>query len=137
MGYDTYVTGSLTVTPKLSERQIADLRLDEDDGDELVAQSGGEDDTVGVVDGELTVIPGKSFTLITCRYEEPFRAGGLSETFVEAFTKIVKAGHKVEGALYGAGEEFPDAWRLRVDNGKPVHETPEFLWPDGTKGWGV
>jgi len=137
MGYQTSVHGSLKVEPRLTDKEIEKFDLDGDINDRLlVGHQRGEDDTVGVVDGQITVIPGKSYTEITCAWDEPFKAYDLPEVFATTVQKILKAGHTITGALYLEGEESGDFSRLRVDDDKAVHEHPVFLWPNGDKGLG-
>jgi hypothetical protein len=141
VGYNTYVSGSLTVTPKLSDKQLEKLGLEEnsstDDHSLFVGFTMGEEDTVGVVKGEITVIPGKSYTRIECRYDSSFKAYDLPEQFVDLANALTRAGHKIEGAFYLDGEDASDFSRLRVDEkGVPHHEEPEWVWPNGDKGWG-
>lgn len=137
MGYESIVTGWLRVTPKFTEDQIADLGLgvDDTDGIELVGNNVGEDDTVGVVDGEITVIPGLSWTHIECRLEEPYKAYHIGDSIDSIVAHAKGTEREVEGALYVQGENSLDLSRYRVENGKVVHEEPTLTWPNGDEGW--
>lgn len=146
MGYESYVTGVVKIEPAISGQLIAALGLTPDDqlasgqvsANDLQAHQKGEEDTVGVVNGTIAVIPGQSYTEITCRIDERYKAYDLGE-HVDRLAQQLKrvGGYKVTGALYVDGEEFDDNGRWRIDaNGDAVHELATFLWPNGDKGWG-
>jgi hypothetical protein len=142
MGYYSHVTGSMRVEPRLSDADLKALDLD-DDSDKyttFIGRSGGEDDTVGVVNGQIAVIPGKSYTLIEIRHDDAFKAYDFEAEVADLVATVTKRGHKIEGSLYVAGEENDDRWRMRIINDqkgtRAVQEQPEWVWPNGDKGWG-
>jgi hypothetical protein len=136
MGYESYVTGNYTIRPDLPPHVIDALDLGESGASELVAESGGEPETLGLVDGQIAVIPGNSWTEITCRIDERYRAENLGET-VEVLAKAAaKAGCVMNGSLYLDGDNSDDFSRIRVEDNQVLHEQPELVWPNGDKGWG-
>ena len=137
MGYYSAISGSWQIRPRLPEDAIDELHLDgeSDAGATFVAISEGEEDSVELVNNEITVVPGDSWTQIECRYEEPIKAYGLGEELDEIVKAAHKAGCTIEGAIYVSGEESPDFSRWRVEDGALLEERPEFLWPNGDKGW--
>jgi hypothetical protein len=139
MGYESYVTGGMKIVPALTDAQIKAWDLDPETGQsDLHAHTGGEEDTVGVVNGTIAVIPGSAFTWVECRIEERYKAYDLGD-WVGKFARHLHdaGGFTVTGALYVDGEDAQDFSRYRIDeNGDARHEEPEFLWPNGDKGWG-
>lgn len=142
MGYESYVVGSLKVVPPMPDQLVRDLYLAEDqrdNGNDLVATRCGEEDTVGIVNGTIAVIPGKAYTMIEVRWEEPFKAYELTNNFTVLADALKRSGgYEVIGALYVAGEDAMDRSRLRIDqNGDPQDEEPRLVWPNGDEGWGT
>lgn len=135
MGYNTYVTGELRVRPKLSDKDIEALDAGPDGDSNLFATSAGDDDTVELVNGEITVVPGKSWTVVRPRSEEPHKAYDLPSEVQKLAEVATKRGCKVTGALYLDGEDSNDLSRIRVDGAKAVQEEPKFVWPNGDEGW--
>jgi len=136
MGYETYVIGGYKIEPSLPDSVIEQLDMHEDGESELICKSGGTPDTVGLVNGQIAVISGNSWTEVECRLEEPFKAYTLDETVGTLADVAKKQGATMIGALYLDGEESSDFSRYRIQNGTVIHEVPEFLWPNGDKGWG-
>ena len=139
MGYQTYVTGSIKIQPRLPDALISKLGLDptdEDSESDLEAVQGGEDDTVELINGQITVVPGNSWTVLRCRFEEPYKAYTTQENLDRVAKEVAKQGCTASGALYMDGEESTDLTRVRIENGKAVHEQPSLVWPNGDTGWG-
>ena len=138
MGYDHWVVGKLIIKPAIPESELQANGLDDaaDSESDLACQNVGDPDTVGLVDGEITVIQGNSWTEAKWRWEERTNASALQEA-VQTLADLAKIhGCTVEGALYASGDDHPDLSRLRVENYKVIEEAPEYLWPNGDQGWG-
>lgn len=133
MGYNSHVWGGLVAKPAVPEKAIADDFGETDSDRCLIATNGGEDDDLQLVDGELTIIPGNTFTLVECRYDDEFKAYSLSDD-VGAFVSIATDhGSVVNGSMYARGEDG-ELHRVRVENNKVLEEWPELVWPNGDRG---
>lgn len=150
------ICGSLIVEPQLTSKHIDILDMGDDGGRSILrAIQEGDEDTVALVNGEITVIPGNSFTTITPRWNTTIFDEQLLQT-VETLVEYANVrGHTITGALYvtimpdyswneeqghvAEGWE-PHSYRLRVstltDGGKVLREEPEIIWPNGDAGWG-
>lgn len=132
MGYNTHVTGEFRVTPRL-DQDLSDFRsyFSEDYENELFAENMGEEETVGLVNGEITVIPGDGYTSVQPRFNEPHKAYEL-ESDVQEFLRRVKAhGNTVNGVFKCYGEEDGDIARIRIEDNAYHSERPTLRWPNG------
>jgi hypothetical protein len=136
MGYDYYIDGEILLKPKLSVKAANDLI---DSCEYLDFREGGEEDTVGLVKGEITVIPGDSWTSVVFAAGEPTRVDHqelLADLQRVARWAKVEGCTAVAGALYCNGEDSPDLSRFLIGTDfKPREEHPTFVWPNGDKGW--
>lgn len=134
MGYDYYVDGEIILRPKLRAKDANDLI---DACEYLDFREAGEDDTVGLVKGEISVIPGDSWTSVVFAALEPTRldAQQLLIELQEVANRAKREGCTIEGALYCNGEESPDLSRFIISDFKAIEEHPTFVWPNGDKGW--
>lgn len=135
--YNSYVTGEFIIEPAMDQGQIDSLGMGENDDAELLLENMGAEDTVELINGTITVVPGKRRTRVSARYgEEPYKAYGLGTEINTLVVAVRKFGLKMNGAMYLNGEESPDLSRYRVtDNAGPMHEQPKFVWPNGDEGW--
>jgi hypothetical protein len=136
MGYYSHLSGEVTFTPGFDAKGT---KFDPSNvGDSCVAiTTTGTPDTVALVDGKVTVVPGTLTSTIASAYEDSIKAYSLEGDFAEAVALAVANGATTfEGAIYVSGEEDDDRWRLRVENGKGIDERPELVWPNGDRGWG-
>lgn len=136
MGYNSRVTGILTIKPALSDKAVEELGLEEDGQVQidLVAERCGEEEDVALVNGVITVVPGNSWTEVIPRYEDEYKAYHLGENIEAVVARARTEGCLTNGLIYVAGEEDGDYSRYRIEDNAIEHEHPEFLWPNGDKG---
>lgn len=142
MGYNFMVSGRIVGKPAPAPLVIPDSYGPEGDH-EFYVEVSGEESTVGVVDGRVTVIEGDQFIVIEPRWnEEPYGATNANESLIEVLGVLQRQGvEKFRGAIYLAGEGDDDRSRLRVTSysasGAPTitQERPEMIWPNGDRGW--
>jgi hypothetical protein len=126
MGYNTRVTGEITITPPIPwhevesgpftgtgrEHRDVNLRLREEivrvDGDRLVRRTAD------------AVVPA---------FEDSYRAYDVVPHLQELIDAY-GAGREFAGRLEGEGEDSLDVWRLVVRDGRAVLVTPVITWPD-------
>jgi len=135
VGYNTYVNGRYRIEPELPDHVISNLGMHEDGDSHLACSSGGTPDTVGLVNGQITVIPGDSWTEVESRHDEPYKAYDIQDHVKAMVEAAQQRGCTVNGALYLDGEDSRDFHRIRVENNAIHFETPELVWPNGDKGW--
>lgn len=131
MGYNTYVHGGWRIEPPLSDKACEYLQLREHDDGEFRASVHGTPDDVGLVNGEIKVIPGHQYMFIEPRMDEPYKAYDTGETLDKIAETIRKAGCTGLGSIYLFGEEHNDTSRYRLNQTTLVHERPKLVWPNG------
>jgi len=137
MGYRSTVSGSLRIEPGIPQRLLEGAGALSDYGDHPDASSTllattVDDSTVGMVDGQITVI-GNDYTEVACRLDEEFKAYDF-DSDVETFIKLVKVhspSSTANGTLVVTGEGSGDIWRVRVEDNHVVTEHPKLVWPNG------
>jgi hypothetical protein len=139
MGYETSMTGRITITPALTWQ---DIKNNKHFGDGLngwpkhpdlvfeIETEGREmPEGILVVERAVAVIPASHYYPTSGEYAE-----GELEALVEQFGQW----HAFDGTIEGFGEgdgtvERIDLWRLKVVAGAIVKFTPEIVWPKGSE----
>lgn len=130
MGYYSHMSGRLEATPALDQKDIDASAWGESGDSDLFVFNQGADDTVSLVDGEITVVPGVKTTIAESRTEEEFKAYS-TDSEVQEFVKwATSKGSTVTGFLILKGEDGA-IHRIRIDGTKVVSEEPQLIWPNG------
>lgn len=135
MGYYTTLSGTLTVEPALTDAElgrIADVKADPWT-DLILQRTEGDEDTLGLDDkGKIIVVKGTRRNIVSLRSDEPTKNPGTLTEAIHALTKLARK-HKVKvnGSIFGSGEEPGDLWRIRVEDNVVHEERPKLLWPNG------
>ena len=121
MGYYTYITGSVDVTPEIDPSHLAQIQALECFQEEYFvigesrATQGG--DTLGLVNGVVTVIPGHKipgYTHIKVGFDESIKAYDFDSQVQTLVDELDQLGYQVNGNFDGDGEESDDFWRLDI-----------------------
>lgn len=130
MGYYTYITGDLTITPAIDEAKFKDFAdRNADEGYFSFALRQGDED-VQLVNGVITVV-GKTpdVTEVGLNFDESIKAYDFRDAVTLLVGRAKDLGHRVDGAFYGDGEESDDFWRIGVDNNVISSEGGEIVYP--------
>ena len=131
-----WLGGSITVRPPLPESKLKELGLYVNDNDvtdaQLTCESAGEEETIGLVDGEIKVIAGDSWTTVTVRDNDtPYGVNDL-ESDLNVLLGLVDAhSANASGAIYFMDDMGPG--RYYVEGNEFQVERPVALWPNGDK----
>lgn len=129
MGYSTYVTGAITITPPIPWSEVEDspfVTLDrawvERDVRFHIAEA-FENGADGVV------LSWRRADAVVPAHEDSYKAYDINEHLQE-LVDAHGAGRVFSGYLSGEGEDNDDMWRLYVRDGRAVRVKPEIVWPD-------
>lgn len=132
MGYTSYLSGEITITPPIpwSELQGSPfVRTPERKEYDRLVWLRMTEETVETNEGTLIR---KHAVAIRPSEADELRADGLARQVQEIVTAHGD-GRTFEGLFLVRGEESPDLWRVRVEDGRAVEERPRITWPDGTE----
>lgn len=151
MGYNTYVTGSITMTPPIgwAEYQARpepltpgrhSYRHTETSADTERIEVGSVAlavDAARTVDTEGVERVTRQITAIVPRYDEPYKAydltTGINQVLADFGRTPDGTPRTFTGCLDGNGEDSPDLWRLYIRDGQAVYVTAEITYaePEG------
>lgn len=137
MGYSRWITGSAEVKPPLDDKTLAKIQADNNMHEDLLldyftVEDAGDPDTVALVNGEITVIPGTKTSMIGLGIEERMNHSDFEEMCAVLAKAVHRAGSVIEGSFTIYGEDDPDISRVRFDGkGGTIDERPKLLWPNG------
>jgi hypothetical protein len=130
MGYETYYTGTLTITPQIPEPFPACFTDVTEDTAFILRNEAGEQNVVLKDDGTFGVVGDPGVTLAEVCWDESTKAD-IGE-YVESLVKFVKReGSEANGVVDCQGEEHRDIYRYRVVNNAIGTERPKLVWPNG------
>lgn len=133
MGYYTRLEGRITITPPIAEKDWLDDARDPGDNVFVLEEEEGEQE-LALVDGRIEVVGDPSVLRGVMRYEEPVKAYSADQDVKNLVDWAKSHGSEINGFLYGTGEDS-ERWRIRIEANDIHSETPELVWPDGSKGW--
>lgn len=124
------IIGSGRIEPGIDLETIEDWGMGEaDDSLFQIESMSGEPDTVGLVDGQISVIPGRSYNLVVHR-----DGSGAGEEVPVQLSAVAKA-CKDHGVRFDADfkvvGEVESITRYVVINNEVSHLRPKLVWPDG------
>jgi hypothetical protein len=122
MGYNTSVSGEITITPPLTWNEIKDSPFL---GCDLDVALHVQEETVDTEDGTLTR---KTATALVPAWEDSYKAYHLVEHVQRALDAF--PGHTFTGRLECEGEDNTDIWRVIIRDGRAVKIEPRIVWPD-------
>lgn len=130
MGYTSYLSGEIAITPPIQWRDLQDspfVRADHlGEWERLVWLRVLEDAETG----ESTPTRKRAVAIRPSKADD-LRAYDLVPQVQEIVT--AHSDRTFSGHILVRGEESPDIWRVRVHNGRAVGERPMLVWPDGTQ----
>lgn len=127
MGYNTYVTGELTITPPLTWNEFKDSPFfaADDYAPERDLKLRIEESSV---DTENGVLISRTAVALVMAWEDEYRAYNLMDHVQEAVDAF--PGHTWSGRLECEGEENTDLWRVVIRDGRAFRIEPRIIWPD-------
>jgi hypothetical protein len=127
MGYYTYITGGLEISPPIDESKFTEF-VGDDSYFTFELVPGDED--VQLINGIITVV-GQSagHTDVNLNFDESIKAYDFEDHVNRLVGRAKSLGHQADGAFYGDGEESEDFWRLGVDNNALSTESGEIVYP--------
>ncbi|MGW5259645.1 DUF6205 family protein [Microbispora sp. NPDC004025] len=131
MSYTSYLSGEIAVDPPIPWSELKSspfVRTPERKEYERLVWLRMVEETVETDEGTLIR---KQAVAIRPSQADELRAGGLTREVQEIVTAHGE-GRAFLGLILVRGEESPDLWRVRVENGQALEERPRITWPDGT-----
>lgn len=127
MGYNTRVSGELTMTPPLAwnEFKNSPFHVPADEYGDLDVKLAVTEETVDTDEGPLIR---KTATALVPAWDDSFKAYHLVEHAQQAIDAF--PGREWSGRLECEGEEAGDLWRVIVRDGRAVKVEPRIVWPD-------
>lgn len=127
MGYYTYITGDLEISPPIDETKFSEFSGDES---YFTFKHIPGDEDVKLINGVITVVGQSSgCTEVGLASYESMKAYNFDEHVRKLVDKAKALGHVVNGAFYGDGEESEDFWRLGVEANVIFTEGGQIIYP--------
>jgi len=130
MGYYTYITGGVEITPPIDENQFKDVIGSDGECYFVLTDQVDGDEDVQIINGQITVVGQTAgHSQVDIAFEESVKAydfDGQVQTLVET---AKKHGHTVNGQFDGDGEESEDFWRVNIVNNKIIAESGSIVFP--------
>lgn len=134
MGYNTSVSGEITITPPLTWNEIKASPFEPVGRGQYCAIDIDlvlriEETSVDTDEGTLVRRTG---TALVMRQIDEYRARNLVEQVQQCIDLF--PGHTFTGRLDCEGEENADMWRVVIRDGRAVRVEPRIVWPDEEAG---
>lgn len=135
MGYTTYFTGEITITPPIPWGRLTGSPFLPDNARNYGGRdSDGPRDLMFRIEEQTTetdegILTRRSAAALVTTWEDEMKGYDIVEHLQEVIDAFPD--HEFTGRLDCAGEESPDIWRLEIHDRRAVKVRPRIVWPDG------